>query len=201
MLAARGIVGNPCHHTRRAFDAVRDELRTSPPALAGHFPLSPRPACLASPLCLCPLRPRCWLPANSPRPSPHLGIIVVIPIIDSSSSITTTITTSTSTTPTSTPTSASTPCSSVAILQTTNTMSYNHRLPQKFDPTPKKHHGWTFIIFLFGIVLPPIGQYLLCSIRSSRYPLHVTDVHDLSRICLATFYVEHSRRDEVRNRR
>ncbi|KAG7571274.1 hypothetical protein FFLO_00786 [Filobasidium floriforme] len=36
-------------------------------------------------------------------------------------------------------------------------MSYNHRLPKKFDPTPKRHHGWTFIIFLFGIVLPPIA--------------------------------------------
>ena len=37
-------------------------------------------------------------------------------------------------------------------------MSYNNRLPAKFDPTPKKHHGWTFLIFLCGILLPPIGE-------------------------------------------
>jgi hypothetical protein len=37
--------------------------------------------------------------------------------------------------------------------------NYNHHLPKKIDLRPKKHHGWTFLIFLFGFFLPPFGEY------------------------------------------
>jgi hypothetical protein len=34
----------------------------------------------------------------------------------------------------------------------------NHHLPKKFDPIPKRHHWYTFFIFLCGMLLPPIGK-------------------------------------------
>ncbi|KAI9634097.1 uncharacterized protein MKK02DRAFT_38768 [Dioszegia hungarica] len=36
-------------------------------------------------------------------------------------------------------------------------MSLNHHLPKKFDPIPKRHHWYTFFIFLCGMLLPPIA--------------------------------------------
>ena len=38
-------------------------------------------------------------------------------------------------------------------------MSLNHHLPKKFDPIPKRHHWYTFFIFLCGMLLPPIGEF------------------------------------------
>lgn len=39
-------------------------------------------------------------------------------------------------------------------------MSYNHHLPKKIDLTPKKHHGFQFLLFLCGVLLPPIAVAL-----------------------------------------
>ena len=37
-------------------------------------------------------------------------------------------------------------------------MSYNHHLPKKLDLTPKKHHGFQVVLWLLGMLLPPIGK-------------------------------------------
>lgn len=39
-------------------------------------------------------------------------------------------------------------------------MSYNHYLPQKVDLTPKRHHGFQFVLFILGWLLPPLGELL-----------------------------------------
>lgn len=36
-------------------------------------------------------------------------------------------------------------------------MAYNHRLPKKIDLTPKRHHGFNVILFIFGMLLPPLA--------------------------------------------
>lgn len=36
-------------------------------------------------------------------------------------------------------------------------MSYNHHLPKKLDLTPKKHHGFQVVLWLLGMLLPPIA--------------------------------------------
>lgn len=39
-------------------------------------------------------------------------------------------------------------------------MSYNHYLPKgKVSLVPKKHHGFQFLLFLMGLLLPPIGKH------------------------------------------
>lgn len=42
-------------------------------------------------------------------------------------------------------------------------MSLNHVLPKKISLVPKKHHGFLFILFLLGCVLPPLGESSLNS--------------------------------------
>ncbi|KAK8853209.1 hypothetical protein IAR55_003911 [Kwoniella newhampshirensis] len=36
-------------------------------------------------------------------------------------------------------------------------MSLNHHLPKKISLAPKKHHGFQFVLFLLGFVLPPLA--------------------------------------------
>jgi hypothetical protein len=38
-------------------------------------------------------------------------------------------------------------------------MSLNHYLPQKVDLTPKKHHGFNVLLFILGMLLPPLGEF------------------------------------------
>jgi hypothetical protein len=33
------------------------------------------------------------------------------------------------------------------------------RVPQKISLVPKKHHGWFFVIWLCGFLLPPLGEF------------------------------------------
>lgn len=35
------------------------------------------------------------------------------------------------------------------------------KLPDKIEFKPKKHHGWTGLIILFGFLLPPLGKCAL----------------------------------------
>lgn len=37
-------------------------------------------------------------------------------------------------------------------------MAYNHHLPKKIDLTPKKHHGFQVILFILGMLVPPLGE-------------------------------------------
>lgn len=39
-------------------------------------------------------------------------------------------------------------------------MAYNHYVPTKVDLTPKRHHGFQFVLFLLGWLLPPLGECL-----------------------------------------
>ncbi|WVO14276.1 hypothetical protein L204_101908 [Cryptococcus depauperatus] len=36
-------------------------------------------------------------------------------------------------------------------------MSLNHHLPKKVDLTPKKHHGFLFVLLILGFLLPPLA--------------------------------------------
>ncbi|BEI84888.1 hypothetical protein CcaverHIS002_0502890 [Cutaneotrichosporon cavernicola] len=39
-------------------------------------------------------------------------------------------------------------------------MAYNHYLPKKIDLTPKRHHGFYVVLFIFGMILPPVAVAL-----------------------------------------
>ncbi|WVR07690.1 hypothetical protein IAU60_004732 [Kwoniella sp. DSM 27419] len=39
-------------------------------------------------------------------------------------------------------------------------MSMNHHLPKKISLAPKKHHGFQFVLFLLGLLLPPLAVAL-----------------------------------------
>jgi hypothetical protein len=39
-------------------------------------------------------------------------------------------------------------------------MSLNHYLPKKVSLKPKKHHGFTLVLFLLGLLLPPLGEWV-----------------------------------------
>ncbi|WVQ84497.1 hypothetical protein IAT38_006649 [Cryptococcus sp. DSM 104549] len=45
-------------------------------------------------------------------------------------------------------------------------MSLNHHLPKKISLAPKKHHGFQFVLFLLGLVLPPFAVALRFGIGS-----------------------------------
>jgi hypothetical protein len=37
-------------------------------------------------------------------------------------------------------------------------MSMNQYLPKKVDLTPKRHHGFNVLLFILGMLLPPLGE-------------------------------------------
>ena len=39
-------------------------------------------------------------------------------------------------------------------------MAYNHKLPKKISLKPKKHHGFQVFLWLLGLLLPPLGEFV-----------------------------------------
>lgn len=58
-------------------------------------------------------------------------------------------------------------------------MSYNHHLPKKIDLRPKKHHGFQVVLWLLGLLVPPLGEYQSACERKSQVQcrLSFSDMH------------------------